>query len=564
MVVKVESPPSPETVNSPVSESTARILEWFEEKDLHKEAVLGAAVDALTQYAETGLDRRGIDKHAERVLALVESFVSDEMLFETKMAVLLHDLGDRLLNKESPKYTKERAAAAADALAGFFASKHLTDDERQTIAHILNEMIATERASGYYRTQMAYEAEKRGGLSKQVVEVLADGYQGEVPTEVLKAIRPSVDFEHMDTFLHESEFFGAVVTKSIELLDNLHNRPSQRESAWVQDAQEALCFYSPILEAAAIDGLTMDLCSEAHKLLLHLQGESAVVERAENILNEVFYPNYGPKELIADIFGSISDVEIAKAVKENPQTKKTPVHIGEFVGKLSNDIVVGGNYRLKTGGSLAKKLVNNPELPMDIFAMTVISQNEKTLPHEFSQFIRLLQQRAMDSDDNIELKPAPSKRKAIHIQGQAGFVESIQVALQQAGVDESLYQLKPESAERVAKQGFPSFEVAKVTFMVGKVPVEIQFVTRDERERSRRGEIAHIIYKSLGKLPKNIDQLPEPEQIAIFTRRRQLAEEGMEVMRYIYGRRLGDTPYSSDSGSLDGLVGECVALEVAG
>ena len=560
MVVKVESPPSLERANSPVSESTARILEWFEEEDLHKEAVLGAAVDALTQYAETGLDRRGIDKHAERVLALVESFVSDEMLFETKMAVLLHDLGDRLLNKESPKYTKERAAAAADALAGFFASKHLTDDERQTIAHILNEMIATERASGHYRTQMAYEAEKRGGLSKQVVEVLADGYQGEVPTEVLKAIRPSVDFEHMDTFLHESEFFGAVVTKSIELLDNLHNRPSQRESAWVQDAQEALCFYSPILEAAAIDGLTMDLCSEAHKLLLHLQGESAVVERAENILNEVFYPNYGPKELIADIFGSISDVEIAKAVKENPQTKKTPVHIGEFVGKLSNDIVVGGNYRLKTGGSLAKKLVNNPELPMDIFAMTVISQNEKTLPHEFSQFIRLLQQRAMDSDDNIELKPAPSKRKAIHIQGQAGFVESIQAALQQAGVDESLYQLKPESAERVAKQGFPSFEVAKVTFMVGKVPVEIQFVTRDERERSRRGEIAHIIYKSLGKLPKNIDQLPEPEQIAIFTRRRQLAEEGMEVMRYIYGRRLGDTPYSSDSGSLDGLVEECMAL----
>ena len=563
MVVKIESPPSLERANSPVSESTARILEWFEEKDLHKEAVLGAAVDALTQYAETGLDRRGIDKHAERVLALVESFVSDEMLFETKMAVLLHDLGDRLLNKESPKYTKERAAAAADALAGFFASKHLTDDEQQTIAHILNEMIATERASGHYRTQMAYEAEKRGGLSKQVVEVLADGYQGEVPTEVLKAIRPSVDFEHMDTFLHESEFFGAVVTKSIELLDNLHNRPSQRESAWVQDAQEALCFYSPILEAAAIDGLTMDLCSEAHKLLLHLQGESAVVERAENILNEVFYPNYGPKELIADIFGSISDVEIAKAVKENPQTKKTPVHIGEFVGKLSNDIVVGGNYRLKTGGSLAKKLVNNPELPMDIFAMTVISQNEKTLPHEFSQFIRLLQQRAMDSDDNIELKPAPSKRKAIHIQGQAGFVESIQAALQQAGVDESLYQLKPESAERVAKQGFPSFEVAKVTFMVGKVPVEIQFVTRDERERSRRGEIAHIIYKSLGKLPKNIDQLSEPEQIAIFTRRRQLAEEGMEVMRYIYGRRLGDTPYSSDSGSLDRLVGECMALEVA-
>ena len=221
MVVKVESPPSLERANSPVSESTARILEWFEEKDLHKEAVLGAAVDALTQYAETGLDRRGIDKHAERVLALVESFVSDEMLFETKMAVLLHDLGDRLLNKESPKYTKERAAAAADALAGFLASKHLTDDERQTIAHILNEMIATERASGHYRTQMAYEAEKRGGLSKQVVEVLADGYQGEVPAEVLKAIRPSVDFEHMDTFLHESEFFGAVVTKSIELLDNL-------------------------------------------------------------------------------------------------------------------------------------------------------------------------------------------------------------------------------------------------------------------------------------------------------------------------------------------------------
>ena len=61
------------------------------------------------------------------------------------------------------------------------------------------------------------------------------------------------------------------------------------------------------------------------------------------------------------------------------------------------------------------------------------------------------------------------------------------------------------------------------------VPVEVQFVTKAERQRSRTGEVAHIIYKYIRQLER---KRPVPDKEKHF-----IAKEMSRLLKQIHQRR---------------------------
>ena len=85
------------------------------------------------------------------------------------------------------------------------------------------------------------------------------------------------------------------------------------------------------------------------------------------------------------------------------------------------------------------------------------------------------------------------------------------------------------------KQRGQKYQVSKVTFLMDHpgvdkgVPVEVQFVTKAERQRARTGEVAHIIYKYIRQLEQQ-GSASDEDKYAI-------AKEMSRLLKQIHQRR---------------------------
>ena len=186
-------------------------------------------------------------------------------------------------------------------------------------------------------------------------------------------------------------------------------------------------------------------------------------------------------------------------------------------------------------------------MPMDILGITVISNDEESSAISFATFLAEdILRRESDSASSIILKAAPSKQRAIHIQGTESYVETVCCQLDKLNIDHDLYACKIESADDIEYRGVKRLEVAKVTYLLRQtldeddtsviyVPTEVQFITKAERERMRLGDIAHVIYKSFNQTNYTLDEQKEV--------RRQF----VELMATIYGRKSRLNPNSLDT-----------------
>ena len=102
-------------------------------------------------------ERKDLMAHAERTMKLVEEFAGLKLPPEAIHAVLLHDVVDRFHNRDSQKCTPERRQAAGSALADVFTNPGtgMTCAQGLYMASLLADLIATEKASGRHRLQVA-------------------------------------------------------------------------------------------------------------------------------------------------------------------------------------------------------------------------------------------------------------------------------------------------------------------------------------------------------------------------------------------------------------------------
>ena len=445
-------------------------------------------------------EREDFKDHAYRVHKIVKAYTGDDLPPEAASLSLIHDVADRMFNKKSTKYNDVWARNAADALYEFMDDEKISHDQLEYSASLLADMAKIEQSAAHHRRQMARIAKEESNEDYQeIYPLVAERSMDEVSPEQWVIAQPLLDFNHMGMEMDKVNIESFII-KGAEIMDNLQHPSSKRESAALQDVLEAESFYAPILEAMGYEAFAAELRSAAKVRRLIGQGKEDLVKSAKETQDRVL--QVGMDEIADKIFG-VNDGTINYAIRKDEDSGEYSTHMGEFAADTEYGNMVAGNWRIKTVGSLADKLKGGDGI-MDIVGMMVISRDRETTACDFAHFI---------ADRLKEFRPvcARSKNRPVYIQGTKEYVDIVERNLRELGVSSDEYLVKIDTDEKCEKRGYSIYEVSKVTFAVDidgvETPVEIQFVTKDERRSSRVEEKSHLIYKYLQSLGFGKDYL---------------------------------------------------------
>ena len=445
-------------------------------------------------------EREDFKDHAYRVYNIVKAYTSDDLPPEAASLSLIHDVADRMFNKKSTKYNDAWARSAADALYKFMDDENISHNQLKYSACLLADMAKIEQSAAHHRKLMAEIAKEESNDDYQkIYSLVAERYMGKVSRDQWRVAQPLLDFNHMGMEMDKVNIESFII-KGAEIMDNLQHPSSKRESAALQDVLEAESFYAPILEAMGYEAFAAELRSAAKIRRLIGQDREELIESAKETQDRVL--QVGVDKIADKIFGA-NDGTINYAIRKNEDSGEYSTHMGEFAADTKYGNIVAGNWRIKTVGSLADKLKGGDGI-MDIVGMMVISRDRETITRDFAHFI---------ADRLKEFRPvcARGKNRPIYIQGTKEYVDVVEQNLRELGVGSDEYLVKIDTDEKCKQRGYSIYEVSKVTFAVDiddvETPVEIQFLTKDERRRSRKEELAHLIYKYLQSLGFGKDYL---------------------------------------------------------
>ena len=486
-------------------------------------------------------EREDFKDHAHRVYKIVKAYTGDDLPPEAASLSLIHDVADRMFNKKSTKYNDTWARNAADALYEFMDDENISHDQLKYSACLLADMAEIEQNAAHHRKLMAKIAEEESNDDyRETYSLVAERYMGKVSPDQWRVAQPLLDLDHMRMGMDKVNI-EAFIIKGAEIMDNLRHPSSKRESAVLQDVLEAESFYAPILEAMGYEAFAAELRSVAKIRRLIGQDREDFVENAKEIQDRVL--QVGIEEIADKIFG-VNDGAINYAIRKDEDSGEYSTHMGEFAADTEYGNMVAGNWRIKTVGSLADKLKGGDGI-MDIVGMMVISRGRERTTRDFAHFI---------ADRLKEFRPvcARGKNRPIYIQGTKEYVNAVEQNLRELGVGSDEYLVKIDTDEKCEKRGYSIYEVSKVTFIVDidgiEIPVEIQFLTKDERHRARIEEISHIIYKYLQSLGFSEDNL-EKETTRQRVERMKIVSLAKEVLGALYKRR-SDMKASKNTGNL--------------
>ena len=474
-------------------------------------------------------EREDFKDHAYRVHKIVKAYTGDDLPPEAASLSLIHDVADRMFNRKSTKYNDVWARNAADALYEFMDDKNISHDQLKYSACLLADMVEIEQNAAHHRKLMAKIAEEESNDDyREVYSLIAERYMGKVSPDQWRVAQPLLDLDHMRMGMDKVNI-EAFIIKGAEIMDNLQYPSSKRESAVLQDVLEAESFYAPILEAMGYEAFAAELRSVAKVRRLIGQGKEDLVKSAKEIQDRVL--QVGMDKIADKIFG-VNDGTINYAIRKDEDSGEYSTHMGEFAADTEYGNMVAGNWRIKTVGSLADKLKGGDGI-MDIVGMMVISRDRKTIARDFAHFI---------ADRLKEFRPvcARSKNRPVYIQGTKEYVDIVERNLRELGVSSDEYLVKIDTDEKCEQRGYSIYEISKVTFAVDiddvEVPVEIQFITKDERRRARTGEVSHIAYKYLQSQGFGKDNLEE-ETTRQRVERMKIVSLAKEVLGDLHKRR---------------------------
>lgn len=474
-------------------------------------------------------EREDFKDHAYRVYKIVKAYTGDDLPPEAASLSLIHDVADRMFNKKSTKYNDTWARNATDALYEFMDDENISHDQLKYSACLLADMVEIEQNAAHHRKLMAKIAEEESNDDyREAYSLVAERYVGKVSPDQWRVAQPLLDLDHMRMGMDKVNI-EAFIIKGAEIMDNLQYPSSKRESAVLQDVLEAESFYAPILEAMGYEAFAAELRSVAKVRRLIGQGKEDLIKSAKETQDRIL--QVGMDKIADKIFG-VNDGTINYAIRKDEDSGEYSTHMGEFAADTKYGNMVAGNWRIKTVGSLADKLKGGDGI-MDIVGMMVISRDRETTACDFAHFI---------ADRLKEFRPvcARSKNRPVYIQGTKEYVDAVEQNLRELGVGPDEYLVKIDTDEKREQRGYSIYEISKVTFAVDvddvEVPVEIQFITKDERRRARTGEVSHIAYKYLQSQGFGKDSL-EKETTRQRVERMKIVSLAKEVLGDLHKRR---------------------------
>ena len=474
-------------------------------------------------------EREDFKDHAYRVHKIVKAYTGDDLPPEAASLSLIHDVADRMFNKESTKYNDVWARNAANALYEFMDDENISHDQLEYSASLLADMAKIEQSAAHHRRQMAEIAKEESNEDyRKIYPLVAERHMDKVSPKQWAIAQPLLDLDYMRLEMDKVNI-EAFIIKGAEIMDNLQHPSSERESAVLQDVLEAESFYAPILEAMGYEAFAAELRSVAKVRRLIGQDKEDLVKSAKETQDRVL--QVGMDKIADNIFG-VNDGTINYAIRKDEDSGEYSTHMGEFAADTEYGNMVAGNWRIKTVGSLADKLKGGDGI-MDIVGMMVISKDRETTACDFAHFI---------ADRLKEFRPvcARSKNRPVYIQGTKEYVDIVERNLRELGVGLDEYLVKIDTDEKCEKRGYSIYEVSKVTFAVDidgvETPVEIQFVTKGERRRARTEEVSHLVYKYLQSLGFSEDNL-EKETTRQRVKRMKIVSLAKEVLGALHKRR---------------------------
>ena len=426
------------------------------------------ALRMLDTYQEHVLgEREDFGEHAHRTADLAWVFAGNDLPPQAIVAAYLHDLYDRSVGDDIDK-----SAVASMCLEEYFNG--LSAEDGEYIMSLVNDMVEIEDIASAYRNL--------GGFGSEVVE----SDQGLWTREA-----PGIPLDDMFQ-LSKDVNIESVLIKSCEMLDNLHN-PADDHVASAHDVYETESFYAPLCEVLGYDGLAMELRSHATQNRLIRQGKENQMYPVVRTLNEM--RQLGPQSVLARLADEPDDFDLMyvvnqpKYIEKYSDTSYESVQLGEFSLQVDGR-VMAGNWRIKSVGSLLKKLDRNVErtksgesveVPMDVMGMTVISNDIDTMAKDF----RATVMRVAEGGSLIPQR-APSKRHPFVVQGDREYIDRVCAELGEDFVSSHVDVIENEKGYRVSKF---------TCLGEDDMPIEMQFVTKADRESARVGEWAHIFHK---------------------------------------------------------------------
>ena len=485
-------------------------------------------------------EREDFKDHAHRVYKIVKAYTGDDLPSEAASLSLIHDVADRMFNKKSTKYNDVWARNAADTLYGFMDDEN-SHEQLEYSASLLADMVKIEQSAAHHRMQMAEIAEEESNEDYQeIYPLVAERHMDKVSPKQWAIAQPLLDLDYMRLEMDKVNI-EAFIVKGAEIMDNLQHPSSKRESAVLQDVLEAESFYAPILEAMGYEAFAAELRSVAKVRRLIGQDKEDLVKSAKETQDRVL--QVGMDKIADKIFG-VNDGTINYAIRKDEDSGEYSTHMGEFAADTEYGNMVAGNWRIKTVGSLADKLKGGDGI-MDIVGMMVISKDRETTACDFAHFIA-------DRLKEFRSVCARNKNKPIYIQGTKEYVDIVERNLRELGVSSDEYLVKIDTDEKCEKRGYSIYEISKVTFAVDvdgvEIPVEIQFITKDERRRARTEEVSHIVYKYLQSQGFGKDNL-EGETARQRVERMKIVSLAKEVLGALHKRRY-DMKNSKNTGDL--------------
>ena len=472
-----------------------------------------------------------------QTLGLVRAYCGTELsgsAYKAAALAELEDLSDALGDREY------RSNRATEELGKFFLANTENDDNSQNNTDDANP---TETAAPYITPKNVYIAgllQDRRRLDhlrednlRRDDQNLSDDIDRDSmphPTQEVWLANPTIT--DADTLHNAVETINieSILISGAETLAKLQNQP---DNSWetldlVRYSEQLI---APIAEVIGFDTLAMSLNSLTKSIRLTNGGRGYLLHRANAMIDR--FRAYDRSHslahnvsnafttIVADIFDMPSD-----GLQPN-----LPVNYGDDNRSVYGDtqsidmptddgnVPVSWRFRLKTPGSLAWKMYQNEKkgkkdgvTPMDILGITAVVDNEEDQVKLFHALAN-----GLYTSEELHQHKAPSKISPVHVRGRYEYAKNMADGLIADNID-IFYVQSPDA-----------LHYGKVTGFYGKLPFEIQCVTRFYRDSMQIGPLAHIIYKAqqVGKMSHDEVARWTTLLADIRSRRARLGEPGL-------------------------------------
>ena len=328
------------------------------------------------------------------------------------------------------------------------------------------------------------QAEHEEMYGSEIRSHLRDGYGGHaVPEEVWRS-EPSFVAPEKLWELAKTVNISSFPIAAAWALVNLRNH-SAPDVATLKRAFMSETLLAPVCESIGLDGLAMTLNSAAIRARFEHGGDEEYLERAKEILERGGAAEQYEQK-IRDSLGILTDDFFGEKVVNYDKTHR--VLFGEGLCQVKGNGHVQVVWRRKSLGSIAKKLkkydqrgCDKDSVPADIVGLTIVVPDDSDTGEILAEIVQRMQ-----GDSGFELSPSPSRQCAISVRGEGNYVDEIAEGLARGEIDMSNVALSED------KRGMNG---AKVTYVFGGVPMELQIITNTMRQEMRTGRFSHFEYK---------------------------------------------------------------------